>query len=76
MTGSALSEHLVGARRRRPYGPPAIQERNGVALLDAKKINIIFFGLAAAVAKRKDFCHYGTYTFFNIAKFFKHFVLI
>ena len=40
------------ARLRRPVGPSAIQERNVVGLLYTKKINIIFFGLAASTAEK------------------------
>ena len=49
----ALVESMGAARRRRPYEPSAIQERNVVGLLYTKKIKIIFFGLAAAAAKER-----------------------
>ena len=42
------------ARRRRPVGPSAIQERNVVGLLYTTKIIIIFVGLAAAAANPKE----------------------
>ena len=42
--GSARSKHLAAARRRRPVGPSAIQERNFVGLLYTKKI---IFSLAS-----------------------------
>ena len=44
---------MDAARRRRPKGPSAIQECNDVGLLYAKKINIIFFGLAAGTVEEK-----------------------
>ena len=45
------SLQLGAARRRRPVGPSAVQERNFVGLLDTTKIKFIFVGLAAGLGK-------------------------
>ena len=42
------------ARRGRPVGPSAIQERNVVGLLYTTKIIIIFVGLAAGADNQKE----------------------
>ncbi len=50
-----MIEPMGAARRRRPFGPSAIQERNAVGLLYTTKINIIFVGLAAGTADAKNY---------------------
>ncbi len=43
---------MGAARRRRPVGPSDSPEHNKVVLWATKKINIIFFGLAAGTAEK------------------------
>ena len=51
---------MGAARRRRPVGPSAMKELNVVEFFHTKKINIIFFGLAAGAAGKDKNHYYGT----------------